>query len=175
MKTTGVIRRIDELGRIVIPKEIRKNLRIKSGENLEIYVSGENIVLSKYSPIENIETTIENYINIFGQVLRHNIIVTDRDKVISVYGNLDDKYLNKEISEWTIRAIERRDSFIERQKKEVNFTLEKENCYFSFSSIVTNSDAVGSVIIFSNETPLSESDEKMAIIISKILSKHFID
>ena len=55
MSTTGIIRRIDELGRIVIPKEIRKNLRIKNGDNLEILVDGENITLKKYSQIENLE------------------------------------------------------------------------------------------------------------------------
>ena len=58
MSTTGIIRRIDELGRIVIPKEIRKNLRIKNGDNLEILVDGENITLKKYSQIENLENMI---------------------------------------------------------------------------------------------------------------------
>ena len=59
MKSTGVVRRIDELGRIVIPKEIRKNLRIKNGDNLEILVDGENIMLKKYSQIENLEKGIQ--------------------------------------------------------------------------------------------------------------------
>ena len=65
MKSTGVVRRIDELGRIVIPKEIRKNMRIKSGDNLEIFLEGDNILLRKYSPIEtyrkcNNRNTYEN-------------------------------------------------------------------------------------------------------------------
>ena len=55
MKTTGVIRRIDELGRIVIPKEIRKNLRIKDGENIEIFIEGENIILKKHSMLDKIK------------------------------------------------------------------------------------------------------------------------
>ena len=50
MKTTGIIRRIDDLGRIVIPKELRKTLRIKTGESLEIFVEGDDIILKKYSP-----------------------------------------------------------------------------------------------------------------------------
>ena len=58
MSTTGIIRRIDELGRIVIPKEIRKNLRIKNGDNLEILVEGEDITLRKYSQIENLENMV---------------------------------------------------------------------------------------------------------------------
>lgn len=176
MKSTGVVRRIDELGRIVIPKEIRKNMRIKSGDNLEIFLEGESILLRKYSPIETLENVTENYVESFNQVLKHNIIVTDRDKVVSMSGNLKKKYLGKNISEFTDRSIERRDSFVERQKKAVSFVVgEEEVCYYSFSSIVNNGDAIGAVIILSTEIPITDSEEKMAVILSKILSKHFID
>ena len=108
--------------------------------------------------------------------MKHNIIVTDRDKVIAIAGPLKKKYYGKEISDFTDRSIERRDSFVERQKKSVNFIENiNEYCYYSFSSIVNNGDALGSVIILSTELPISDSEEKMAIILSKILSKHFID
>ena len=79
MKTTGVIRRIDELGRIVIPKEIRKNLRIKNGESVEIFVEGDSIILKKFSQIESLENVSVNYVEAFNQIIKHNIIVTDRD------------------------------------------------------------------------------------------------
>ena len=65
MKTTGVIRRIDDLGRIVIPKEIRKNLRIKSGESVEIFVDGDSIILKKFSQIESLENVSVNYVEAF--------------------------------------------------------------------------------------------------------------
>ena len=176
MKSTGVVRRIDELGRIVIPKEIRKNMRIKSGDNLEIFLEGDSILLRKYSPIETLENVTENYVESFNQVLKHNIIVTDRDKVVAISGNLKKKYLGKSISDFTDRSIERRDSFVERQKKAVSFIEgEEEVCYYSFSSIVNNGDAIGSVIILSTEIPITDSEEKMAVILSRILSKHFID
>ena len=55
MKATGIVRRIDDLGRVVIPKEIRKNLRIKDGENIEIFIDGENIILKKYSVLDKIK------------------------------------------------------------------------------------------------------------------------
>jgi len=176
MKTTGVVRRIDELGRIVIPKEIRKNMRIKNGDSLEIYLNDEDIILRKYSPIETLENILENYVDSFNQVMKHNIIVTDRDKVIAIAGNLKKKYFGKSISDFTDRSIERRDSFVERQKKNVEFILgEEEFCYYSFSSIVNNGDAIGAVIILSTEIPIADSEEKMAVILSKILSKHFAD
>ena len=79
MSTTGIIRRIDELGRIVIPKEIRKSLRIKNGDNLEILVDGENITLKKYSQIENLENMASIYAESFYQVLKYNIFITVTD------------------------------------------------------------------------------------------------
>ncbi len=176
MKSTGVVRRIDELGRIVIPKEIRKNLRIKNGDSLEIFLDDEAIILKKYSQIESLEMIAENYVETFNQVMKHNIIVTDRDKVIAIAGNLKKKFLGKPISEFTDRSIERRDSFVERQKKNVSFIEDNEEfCYYSFSSIVNNGDAIGAVIILSTEIPITDSEEKMAIILSRILSKHFVN
>ena len=176
MKTTGVIRRIDDLGRIVIPKEIRKNMRIKNGDSLEIFVDDDSVILKKYSPIESVEDAALKYVETFNQVIKHNIVVTDRDKVIAVSGPLKKKYSGKEISDFTIRSIERRDSFVERQKKSFSFVKDIEEFgYYSFSSVVNNGDAIGSVIIISNEVPILESEEKMAIILSKLLSKNFID
>jgi len=176
MKTTGIIRRIDELGRIVIPKELRKNLRIDNGESLEIFVDEGSIILKKYSPIESLNNVAEKYVDIFNQVIKHNIIVTDRNKVIAIAGNLKKQYYNKEISEFTLHSIDRRDSFVERQKKSFQI-IEGVNevGYYSFSSILNNGDAIGSVIILSTDYPIIESDEKMAVILSKILSKHFIN
>lgn len=176
MKTTGVIRRIDELGRIVIPKEIRKTLRIKNGESLEVYVEGENIVLKKYSQIESIENVSVDYVEAFNQIIKHNIIVTDRDKVIAVSGPLKKKYLGKEVNEFTERSIERRDSFSEKQKKEFSIIKDEvDTGYYTFTSIVDNGDAIGSVIIVSLDTPISDVEDKMGIILSKLLSKQFVD
>ena len=176
MKTTGIIRRIDDLGRIVIPKELRKSLRIKNGDSLEIFVDQEDIILKKYSPIESIEEAAMKYVEGFNQVIKHNVIVTDKDKVIAVSGELKKKYLGKKITEFTERGIERRDSFVERQKKLFSFVEGVEDLgYYSFSSIVSDSDTIGSVIIISVDGPILESDEKLAVILSKLLSGKFLE
>lgn len=175
MKTTGIIRRIDDLGRIVIPKELRKSLRIKNGDSLEIFVDQEDIVLKKYSPMESIEEAAMKYVDSFNQVIKHNVIVTDKDKVIAVSGMLK-KYLGKKITEFTERGIERRDSFVERQKKLFSFVEGMEELgYYSFSSIVSDSDTIGSVIIISVDSPILESDEKLAVILAKLLSGKFLE
>ena len=174
MKTTGIIRRIDDLGRIVIPKELRKTLRIKNGDSLEIFVENEDVILKKYSPMESIEDAAFKYVDSFNKVIRHNVIVTDKDKVIAASGSLKKRYLGKKISEFTERGIERRDYFVERQKKIFSFVDGIEDYgYYSFCSIINEGDALGSVIIISLENPILESDEKMAKILSGLLLGNF--
>lgn len=175
MKTTGIIRRIDDLGRIVIPKELRRNLRIKNGDTLEVFVDADSVILKKYSPMESIEEAASKYVESFNQVIKHNVIVCDKDKVIAVSGNLKKNYLGKSISEFTDRSIERRDSFVERQKKTFSFVDGVTDFgYYSFSSIVSNGDTLGAVIIISTDKPITESEEKMAVILSKLLSNKFV-
>ena len=176
MKTTGIIRRIDELGRIVIPKEIRKSLRIKNGESLEVFLDGDSIILKKFSQIESLENISVDYVEAFNQIIKHNIIVTDRDKVVAVSGPLKKKYLGKNINEFTERSIERRDSFSEKQKKEFKIIENVEDVgYYTFVSIVNNGDAIGSVIIISTDVPITDTEDKLAIVLSNLLSKQFID
>ena len=176
MKSTGIIRRIDDLGRIVIPKEMRKNLRIKSGENLEIYTEGEVILLKKNSPLEKINIELDTYLESLQKVIKKNVVVIDRNKVISAFGNKRQKYIDKNISEFTESLLERRDSFIERQKKNVSFFENiEEECFYSFTTILGNGDIFGAIIILSDNNIISEEEEKTAIILSKIFSQYFIE
>ena len=172
--STGIVRRIDELGRIVIPKEIRKNLRIKNGDNLEIVVDGENITLKKYSQIENAMDMAQVYAESFYQVLKYNVIVTDTDKIVAIAGNLKKKYINMGISESIERMIERRDTFVERKKKEIEISPGiKEFGYYTVSTIIKNGDSIGAVIILSTETPMLEQEEKLGRILANMLSNYF--
>lgn len=172
--STGIIRRIDELGRIVIPKEIRKNLRIKNGDNLEILVEGENITLRKYSQIENAMDMASVYAESFYQVLKYNVIITDTDKVVAAAGSLKKKYINMGISDTVERMIERRDSFVERKKKEIEISPGiSEFGYYTVATIINNGDSIGAVIILSLDTPMLEQEEKLAMILANMLSNYF--
>lgn len=172
--STGIVRRIDELGRIVIPKEIRKSLRIKNGDNLEILVDGENITLRKYSQIENALDMAFVYAESFYQVLKYNVIITDTDKVVAAAGNLKKKYINMGISDNVLNMIERRDSFVERKKKEIEICPGvSEFGYYAVSTIINNGDSIGAVIILSLDTPMLEQEEKLAKILANILSNYF--
>ena len=95
MKSTGVIRRIDELGRIVIPKEIRKTLRIHDGDSLEIFTdNNDNIILSKYSSISVLNELANNIVQAINKVINGEILITDNDKVIAVSSNLKSKFID---------------------------------------------------------------------------------
>ena len=88
MKATGIIRRIDDLGRIVIPKEIRKNLRIKEGENLEIFVQNEEIILRKYSMMNKISDLALELTDAIYTFMKHSIFITDTDQIVAGSGPL---------------------------------------------------------------------------------------
>ena len=113
MKATGIIRRIDDLGRIVIPKEIRKNLRIKEGENLEIFVQNEEIILRKYSMMNKISDLALELTDAIYTFMKHSIFITDTDQIVAGSGPLKKKYLNKPISEFISESIKRRDKMLE--------------------------------------------------------------
>ena len=82
MKSTGITRRIDDLGRIVIPKEIRKNLKIKENEVLEIFINNDEIILKKFSRFNDSEKVLSDYIKVINDMTGNDVIITDRDKVI---------------------------------------------------------------------------------------------
>ena len=109
MKATGVVRRIDDLGRIVIPKEIRKTLRIKNGEYLEFYLDKEAIVLHKYSPMVGIPTFYSDYVYSIYSEIGGNVMISDREKIVAAQGNLKNSYIDKNISTLLDDIIQKRE------------------------------------------------------------------
>ena len=101
MKATGIVRRIDDLGRVVIPKEIRRTLRIREGDPLEIFTDREGeIILKKYSPIGELGTLAKLYAESLSQTLGCTVCVTDTDQVVSASGSgkkdLQDQFISKD-------------------------------------------------------------------------------
>ena len=170
MKATGVVRRIDDLGRIVIPKEIRRNLRIRDGESLEIFVDDNDIVLKKFSIMRNIDVYASNLVESLYSLLKKCIVITDGDSVIACSNNIKE-LLNKPISDKMSLCIKRRESIIERYNKELvitdDFTID---CKYVINSIIANGDSVGLVIIF-DKSDIGDDEMLIASLASKILSK----
>ena len=100
MKATGVVRRIDDLGRVVIPKEIRKTLRIKEGDPLEIFTDKEGeVILKKYSPIGELSEFAAGYAETLAKTTGHIACITDKDTVIAVSGTSKKEFYEQGISE----------------------------------------------------------------------------
>ena len=173
MKATGIIRRIDDLGRVVIPKEIRKNLRIKEGDNLEIFVVNEDIILKKYSMMNKINDLAQELTDAIYTFMKHSIFITDTDQVVAASGPLKKKYLNKNISDFITESIKRRDKILENHFKELNFIEdEKLTCSYVVSTILVNGEATGMILIISEEEKMSEAEMQMAGIVSSFMTKY---
>lgn len=173
MKATGIVRRIDDLGRIVIPKEIRKNLRIKEGENLEIFVDGDDIILKKYSMMNKINDLAIELTDAIYTFMKHNIIITDTDTVVAVSGSLKKEYINKNISEYLSESIKKREKMLEAYFKEVSFIEDVSiKCSYVTSTILVNGEAVGMIVILSEKEKLGDSEVQIASIVSSFISKY---
>lgn len=173
MKKTGIIRRIDELGRIVVPKELRKSLHLKVGDYLEIYVNNEDIILKKHSELASIKDFASLLTESMYTDIKKNIMITDRDEILSYEGKDKKKFLHKKIGKDIVEVIEKRKDMLEKYSKPFIFTDSNHlTCTYAVSTIVSSGVEVGTVIIFDEEKKVDEIDYKIAHIISKFLSKH---
>lgn len=173
MKSTGIVRRIDELGRIVIPKEIRNNLRINETDNIEIYVENEAIILKKYSLIKSLNDIASSLTEAISNYMKKNIIITDTNSIISCSGSLKKKISNKNISEYLLAAIKRRENIFENHIKELEIIeSDIEECSYIIKSILNKGDVVGLFIVVSFEKEVDNQDKLISEIGTEFLSKY---
>lgn len=171
--STGIVRRIDELGRIVIPKEIRKALRIRVGENLEISVDGEVITLKKFSMMNKITDLAQELTDSIYTFMKYNIIITDRSNVIACSGPLKKEILNKTLSNELIEMIDKRTKIIESHLKNISIVL-KQELYGSYitNPIIKDGEIIGMIIVFSSEVKLSIDQMHIIEIVSSFIAKY---
>ncbi|MFD1849257.1 stage V sporulation protein T [Oceanobacillus bengalensis] len=164
MKATGIVRRIDDLGRVVIPKEIRRTLRIREGDPLEIFVDREGeVILKKYSPINELGHFAKEYAEALFDSLHFPILICDRDEVIAVSGESKKDYLNKNIGSKITKAIGNRSAVMETDQStlEIIEGTELEVNGYCISPIIANGDPIGCVMIFSKDgDKLSNVEQK---------------
>jgi AbrB family transcriptional regulator (stage V sporulation protein T) len=152
MEKSGIVRRIDDLGRIVVPKEIRRALRIREGDPLEIFASHEGeILLKKYSPIGELEEFASNCAESLSQVVEGLVCIADRERIIAAAGSGRKEVEGKDISETVERLMERRGTYATSSaEKEMPLTAEgggNKSRTAVLSSILCNGDCQGAVII----------------------------
>ncbi|WP_246946037.1 stage V sporulation protein T [Bacillus pinisoli] len=163
MKATGIVRRIDDLGRVVIPKEIRRTLRIREGDPLEIFVDRDGeVILKKYSPISELGDFAREYADALYDSLGHTVLICDRDTFIAVAGGSKKEYLNKNINEHIEKVMEDRGSILETSEKQIGILegVEETISSYTIGPIVANGDPIGAVVILSKEGTLGEVEQK---------------
>lgn len=172
MKATGVVRRIDDLGRIVIPKEIRRNLRIREGDSLEIYTEGDAIILKKYSHIESVNNFILQYAEAMYASSKREIIVTDNERVIAVAGNFRKDIVGKKIDIRLDDKIQKRNLQVydhgEAFEVTENLAL---NAPLILKPIAVYGDLIGAVIVI-GENGVGEMEKSLAEMTSIFISKY---
>ena len=174
MKATGIIRRIDDLGRIVIPKEIRKNLRLRVGESLEIYIDKENnIVLKKFSVVSRISDLAQELTDSMNIFTKYNIIIMDTNEFIACSGNLKKEIINKSISDDIRYLIEKREKILQNHLKDLKITDNKTiKCSYADSTIIVDGEAIGLIMVISEKDKLTEFEMKIVEIVSSFLTKY---
>ena len=168
-KATGIVRRIDDLGRVVIPKEIRKTLRIKEGTPLEIFTDREGeIILKKYSPIGELNVFAKEYAEALAQSSGMVACITDHDQVVAAAGQGSREYVGKPISKALEDAITERSSVFANgnDRSRIPVTQEQREPLYSqiMQPIISAGDTVGSVLLLGkNERDVMGESEKMLI------------
>ena len=168
LKATGVVRRIDDLGRVVIPKEIRKTLLNKEGDPLEIFTDREGeIILKKYSPMIELGVFAKQYADALMQTLGHCVAISDRDQIIAAAGSVRKELTGMAISKTLENLILARESHgISGDENQCIPLIQGEELNYTVQviyPIICEGDAVGAVIIFSKEQKVKFTDaEKKA-------------
>lgn len=178
MKATGIVRRIDDLGRVVVPKEIRRTLRIREGDPLEIFTDREGeIILKKYSPIGELSQFAKQYGDALSQVTGHVVCITDRDQFVSVSGGIKKENVGKQISKELENVVNERESVaaVSTDKAFIRIGTDEDGDFTSevISPIISEGDAIGAVIILTQEPKgkLGEVEIKLAATASNFLGR----
>lgn len=175
LKATGIVRRIDDLGRIVIPKEIRRTLRIREGDPLEIFTDREGeIILKKYSPIGEMGQFAGQYAMAMAKATGYIVLITDTDQIIATGGTTRKDIVGMNISKEVDELLSERQTLIASvgdrkfvQILDVNVPIAHE----IIVPVIANGDVIGGVILLTkenNDTP-AQMDIKVAVCAASFL------
>ncbi|MCL2404571.1 MAG: AbrB/MazE/SpoVT family DNA-binding domain-containing protein [Defluviitaleaceae bacterium] len=177
MKATGIVRRIDGLGRIVVPKEIRRTLRIREGDPLEIFTDNSGaIILKKYSLVGELGSLATDYVEYLGQSSGHVACIIDKDQVIAVHGAPEKKFLDKSISREVEKAMDLRKVICASRDDAAFVPILKDDDLESYDNeliapIIAEGDVIGAVILLSPSKKMGEVESKLALAAAGFLGK----
>lgn len=174
MKATGIVRRIDDLGRVVIPKEIRRTLRIREGDPLEIFTSNDGeVIFKKYSPIGELSAFAAQYADILHKTSGKAVIVCDRDHVVAAAGVPKKELLERRVSPALEQLCDQRKSYSLSPQEHPLYPVEgiERTALIAFP-IISAGDVFGSVVLLGeNSDQPSEAEEKLLCAAAGFLGK----
>ncbi|MDP4118667.1 MAG: stage V sporulation protein T [Bacillota bacterium] len=178
MKATGIVRRIDDLGRVVIPKEIRRTMRIREGDPLEIFTNRDGeVIFKKYSPIGELSEFANDYVDVLSRTTGHIVCVTDKDSVIAVAGAPRKEFMDKRVSGGMEKIMDSRSPYTSDGENSAVEIIEGETAYTVGVAvpIITEGDTVGTVAILSDDhsqRAMGEVEQKLAYAAAGFIGKH---
>ncbi len=178
MKATGIVRRIDDLGRVVIPKEIRRTLRIREGDPLEIFTDRQGeVILKKYSPIGELSEFAKEYAESLAATLGCTVCITDHDQVVAAAGYGKRELQDKSISKQLEQAMKRREQVIAFSNEKKYIPVSDEYADEALGQVICpilcEGDVLGSVVILerSDKKKVSETEQKIASCAANFLGR----
>ena len=177
MKATGIVRRIDDLGRVVIPKEIRRTMRIREGDPLEIYTDKDGeVIFKKYSPMGELSPFAAQLCETLGKSTGALVCICDRDTIIATHGLPSRELLEKRVGEDLEKIMEGRLVYHYTEESSVKFPVSDgiDKYYLGIAApIITEGDISGAVIFLlkENSEPFAELEHKLAQMVASFLGK----
>lgn len=177
MKATGIVRRIDGLGRVVIPKEIRRTLRIREGDPLEIFTDSEgSIILKKYSLVGELGALAKDYADNLCQSSGHIACIIDKDEIIAVSGAPEKRFLDKNISNELEKSLEHRRIIIASRTESSFIPILRDDdpeLYVNelIAPIIAEGDVIGAVVLLSTSKKMGDVESKLAQAAAGFLGK----
>ncbi|MBQ8215462.1 MAG: AbrB/MazE/SpoVT family DNA-binding domain-containing protein [Clostridia bacterium] len=170
MKATGIVRRIDDLGRVVIPKEIRRTMRIREGDPLEIYTDREGeVIFKKYSLMGELNEFAGQYADTLFKTAGLSVAICDKDAVVATAGLPKKEFAEKRVSERGEEAMEGRTLLTCTPEDRFELTAEGHSSFkvSVFAPILCEGDVIGAVVSLKNEgadpSPVSAEVEQSLI------------
>ena len=173
MKATGIVRRIDDLGRVVIPKEIRRTMRIREGDPLEIYTNREGeVIFKKYSPIGEINSFASQYAETLYRTCNIDVLICDRDSVIALAGVSKREYLDRSLSAELEKIMEGRSVYRYRDGEEKVFPTDIQGSHFISCAmpILSEGDVIGCVVSLSAVGKERDADHSFYDVETKLIT-----
>lgn len=175
MKATGIVRRIDDLGRVVIPKEIRRTMRIREGDPLEIYTDADGeVIFKKYSPIGELSSITSQYAEVLSRGTGLAVLITDRDAVVACAGISKKEVIDRRVGQSLESVMEKRENYVcaedgERMKPVEGLDREAAVAF----PIIGGGDVSGSLVMLLNDcgSRPTQTETKLAQIAASFLGK----